>query len=138
MAATLPIAFLTASYALEHLARMQAGDRVLIHAAAGGVGLAAVQLARRAGAIVFATAGSPRKHEHLRALGVEHVLDSRSLSFAREVMALTGGAGVDIVLHQAALGSVPRSIADPLTSHDVNITGFLNVLDAARCAGATS
>ena len=102
IAATLPIAFLTASYALEHLARMQAGDRVLIHAAAGGVGLAAVQLARRAGAAVFATAGSPGKHEHLRSLGIEHVLDSRSLSFAKEVMALTGGAGVDIVLNSLA------------------------------------
>ena len=111
VAATLPIAFLTASYALEHLARMQAGDRVLIHAAAGGVGLAAVQLARRAGAIVFATAGSPRKHEHLRALGVEHVLDSRSLSFAREVMALTGGAGVDIVLNSLAGEAVAAGLS---------------------------
>ena len=111
VAATLPIAFLTASYALEHLARMQAGDRVLIHAAAGGVGLAAVQLARRAGAIVFATAGSPRKHEHLHSLGVEHVLDSRSLSFAKEVMALTGGTGVDIVLNSLAGEAVAAGLS---------------------------
>jgi NADPH:quinone reductase-like Zn-dependent oxidoreductase/acyl carrier protein len=101
-AATLPIAFLTASYALEHLARMRAGERVLIHAAAGGVGLAAVQLARRAGASVFATAGSPEKHQYLRSLGVEHVLDSRSLAFATDVKALTGGEGVDIVLNSLA------------------------------------
>ncbi len=101
-AATLPIAFLTASYALEELARLRPGERVLIHAAAGGVGLAAVQLAQRAGATVFATAGSPQKHEHLRALGVEHVLDSRSLSFARDVKALTGGIGVDVVLNSLA------------------------------------
>jgi phthiocerol/phenolphthiocerol synthesis type-I polyketide synthase C len=111
VAATLPIAFLTASYALEHLARMQAGDRVLVHAAAGGVGLAAVQLARRAGATVFATAGSPRKHEHLRSLGVEHVLDSRSLSFATEVMTLTGGAGVDIVLNSLAGEAVAAGLS---------------------------
>jgi acyl transferase domain-containing protein/acyl carrier protein/NADP-dependent 3-hydroxy acid dehydrogenase YdfG len=111
VAATLPIAFLTASYALEHLARMQVGDRVLIHAAAGGVGLAAVQLARRAGAIVFATAGSPRKHEHLRSLGVEHVFDSRSLSFAKEIVALTGGAGVDIVLNSLAGEAVAAGLS---------------------------
>ena len=111
VAATLPIAFLTASYALENLARMQAGDRVLIHAAAGGVGLAAVQLARLAGAIVFATAGSPRKHEHLRSLGIEHVLDSRSLSFAKEIMALTGGAGVDIVLNSLAGEAVAAGLS---------------------------
>jgi acyl transferase domain-containing protein/acyl carrier protein len=102
VAATLPIAFLTASYALEHLARMREGERVLIHAAAGGVGLAAVQLARRAGATVFATASSPRKHEYLRSLGVEHVLDSRSLAFATEVRNLTAGEGADIVLNSLA------------------------------------
>lgn len=102
VAATLPIAFLTAAYALEHLARLQAGERVLIHAAAGGVGLAAVQLARRAGATVFATAGSPPKHEYLRSIGVEYVLDSRSLSFAKDVMGLTAGAGVDVVLNSLA------------------------------------
>jgi acyl transferase domain-containing protein/NAD(P)-dependent dehydrogenase (short-subunit alcohol dehydrogenase family)/acyl carrier protein len=110
-AATLPIAFLTASYALEDLARMRGGERVLIHAAAGGVGLAAVQLARRAGATVFATAGSPAKHEYLRSLGVEHVLDSRSLAFARDVKTLTGGAGVDIVLNSLAGEAVAAGLS---------------------------
>ena len=94
-----PIAFLTAEYCLSYLAGMQAGDRVLIHAAAGGVGMAAVRLAQRAGAEVFATAGSPRKRELLRSIGVKHVFDSRSTDFADELLALTGGRGVDVVLN---------------------------------------
>jgi myxalamid-type polyketide synthase MxaB len=102
IAATLPIAFATAWLALHRLAGLGSGDRVLIHAAAGGVGLAAVQIARRAGAEVFATAGSRPKHDYLHALGVEHVLDSRSLSFVKDVLALTRGAGVDIVLNSLA------------------------------------
>src|SRR5690606_495798 len=73
-AAGVPIAYLTAHYALNHVARIAAGERVLIHAAAGGVGLAAVRLAQRAGAEVFATAGSPEKREFLRRLGVAHVM----------------------------------------------------------------
>jgi acyl transferase domain-containing protein len=81
-AATIPIAFLTAAYALEDLGRLGAGERVLIHSASGGVGLAALQLARRAGALVFATAGTTEKRAYLEGLGVPHVMDSRSLAFA--------------------------------------------------------
>lgn len=98
-AAGLPIASMTASYALESLARLKPGQRVLIHAAAGGVGLAAVQLALMLGAEVYATAGSDAKRDMLRKLGVKHVHDSRSLAFRDEVMSLTAGAGVDIVLN---------------------------------------
>ena len=76
-AATVPITFLTAEYALNRLGRMKSGERVLIHAAAGGVGLAAVQLAQCAGAEVFATAGSDEKRAYLRSLGVRHLMDSR-------------------------------------------------------------
>ncbi|MBE1533916.1 type I polyketide synthase [Actinomadura algeriensis] len=102
-AVTVPVAFLTAFYALDRLARMRAGDRVLVHAAAGGVGLAAVQLARAAGAVVLATAGSPEKRDHLRTeLGIEHVMDSRTTDFAARVRECTGGAGVDIVLNSLA------------------------------------
>ncbi|HEX4448761.1 MAG TPA: SDR family NAD(P)-dependent oxidoreductase, partial [Polyangiaceae bacterium] len=97
--ASFPIAFLTAAFCLDHLARMRAGDRVLIHAAAGGVGMAAVRLAQRAGAEVFATAGSPWKRELLRSLGVPHVLDSRSASFADAIEELTQGRGVDVILN---------------------------------------
>jgi NADPH:quinone reductase-like Zn-dependent oxidoreductase/acyl carrier protein len=109
-AATIPIVFLTAEYGLNRLAGMKAGDRVLIHAAAGGVGLAAVQLAQRAGAEIFATAGSPEKRELLKSLGVPHVMDSRSLAFAGEVMAITGGKGVDIVLNSLAGEFIPKSL----------------------------
>ncbi|MFN8641207.1 MAG: zinc-binding dehydrogenase [Candidatus Binatia bacterium] len=97
-AATVPVAFLAAHLALVHQAGVAAGERVLIHAAASGVGLAAVQVAQRAGARVLATAGSAAKREHLRSLGVERVMDSRSLDFAEAVMAETDGAGVDVVL----------------------------------------
>ncbi|KUJ69087.1 hypothetical protein ACZ90_14705 [Streptomyces albus subsp. albus] len=97
-AASLPTAFLTAYHALHTLAGIKAGDRVLIHAAAGGVGQAAVQLARRAGAEVFATA-SPHKWPLLRSQGVTRLFNSRTLDFADEILAATGGQGVDIVLN---------------------------------------
>jgi hypothetical protein len=80
--ATIPIAFLTAYYALHEVGRIQTDERILIHSASGGTGLAAVQLAQRAGAEIFATAGSPEKREFLRSLGVPHVMNSRSLDFA--------------------------------------------------------
>ncbi len=86
-AATAPLAFLTAHYALHVLGKIKAGERVLIHAAAGGVGMAAVQLAQRAGAEIFATAGNTKKREFLKALGVKHVYNSRSLAFADEIAA---------------------------------------------------
>jgi NADPH:quinone reductase-like Zn-dependent oxidoreductase/acyl carrier protein len=98
-AAALPIAFLTADYALNRAARLAPGERVLIHAATGGVGLAAIQIARRAGAEVFATAGSPEKREYLRALGVSRVSDSRSAAFVDDVRSWTNDEGVDVVLN---------------------------------------
>ncbi|MDR5728643.1 MAG: SDR family NAD(P)-dependent oxidoreductase [Terriglobia bacterium] len=101
-AAGIPIAFLTAEYGLHRLANLFAGQRILIHAAAGGLGLAAVQLAMRAGAEVFATAGHPDKRAFLAKLGVEHIFDSRSLSFRDEVLRVTGGVGVDVVLNSLA------------------------------------
>ena len=110
-AATLPIAFFTAHYALNHLGRLAEGERVLIHAAAGGVGQAALRIARRAGAEIFATAGSPEKREFLRSLGVQHVMDSRSLDFADEVMELTDGEGVDVVLNSLAGEFIPKSLS---------------------------
>ncbi len=97
-AATIPLAFLTAYYGLHHLAKIQPGERVLIHAAAGGVGQAAVQLAQQAGAEIFATA-SPAKWEFLKSQGVQHVMNSRTLDFAEQVMNLTQGQGVDLVFN---------------------------------------
>jgi len=95
--ATVPVAFCTAALAFD-LAGLKAGERVLIHAGAGGVGLAAIQLARAAGAEVFATASAP-KQAHLRALGVSRVLDSRQTAFGREILEATAGEGVHVVLN---------------------------------------
>ncbi|MEV6671033.1 SDR family NAD(P)-dependent oxidoreductase [Streptomyces sp. NPDC051162] len=101
-AAALPTAYLTAWYALCHQARLAPGRSVLVHAASGGVGLAAVALARRCGARVLATAGSEKKRRWLRELGVEHVMDSRTLAFVDDVRRITGGRGVDAVLNSLA------------------------------------
>ena len=110
-AATIPIAFLTAYYSLHHLAKLSRGERVLIHAAAGGVGLAAVQLAQQAGAEIFATAGSPEKRAYLKSMRVPHILDSRSLAFADEIMKKTGGQGVDVVLNSLPGEYITRSLS---------------------------
>jgi len=109
-AASTPVAFLTASWGLQRLARLQPGERVLIHAAAGGVGLAAVQLARRAGAEVFATVSTPAKRACLEALGVRHVMNSRTLAFADAILAATQGEGVDVVLNSLAGEFIPASL----------------------------
>ncbi|MEX1118014.1 MAG: type I polyketide synthase [Terrimicrobiaceae bacterium] len=109
-AATIPVTFLTAQYALHHLARIQPGEKVLIHAAAGGVGLAALQIAKLAGAEIFATA-SKDKQDLVRRFGAAHVMDSRSLEFAREIMEITEGAGVDIVLNSLAGEAISQSLS---------------------------
>ncbi len=101
-AATLPVAFMTAWYGIKHLAGMQPGERILIHGAAGGVGLAAIQIASHLGLEVYATAGSPEKHDFLRQLGVERLFSSRSLAFASEIREQTNGEGVDAVLNSLA------------------------------------
>jgi acyl transferase domain-containing protein/acyl-CoA synthetase (AMP-forming)/AMP-acid ligase II/NADPH:quinone reductase-like Zn-dependent oxidoreductase/acyl carrier protein len=98
-AAALPIATLTAWYALDKVAHLEKGDRVLIHAATGGVGHAAVQWAQHVGAEVFATAGSDVKRAHLADLGVKYISDSRSDAFVADVMKWTDGEGVDVVLN---------------------------------------
>ena len=97
-AATMPLAFQTASYALEERCHIRAGDRVLIHAASGAVGLAAIQIAKNAGACVYATSRSPEKRAFLSALGLEFVCDSTADRFAEEILEHTNGEGVDIVL----------------------------------------
>ncbi|MGS0896240.1 SDR family NAD(P)-dependent oxidoreductase [Burkholderia stagnalis] len=109
-AATVPTTFFTAYYALVELARLRRGERVLVHGGAGGVGIAAIQLARHFGAEVFATAGSDEKREFVRLLGADHVLDSRSLAFADEIRTMTGGEGVDVVLNSLAGEAMVRSI----------------------------
>lgn len=98
-AATLPVTALTTVYALGRLADVQPGERVLIHGGLGGVGLTAIQYALHRGAEVYATAGSKLRRELLRLLGLRHVFDSRSPEFADELLAVTGGEGVDVVLN---------------------------------------
>ncbi|RJQ81481.1 SDR family NAD(P)-dependent oxidoreductase [Pseudonocardiaceae bacterium YIM PH 21723] len=98
-AASWPAAYTTAWYGLVHLARLAPGERVLIHSATGGVGLAALAIARKCGAEVYATAGSPAKRDHLRALGVHHVMDSRTLDFGPKITEITSGEGIDVVLN---------------------------------------
>jgi malonyl CoA-acyl carrier protein transacylase len=110
-AVSIPTTFLTAYYGLHQLAQIQAGQRVLIHAAAGGVGLAAVQLAQRAGAELFVTAGSPEKRAFLQSLGIQHIFNSRTLDFADEIMSVTDGAGVDVVLNSLSDEFIPKSLS---------------------------
>ena len=98
-ASAVSTAYATAWYSLHDLARIKAGDRVLIHSATGGVGQAAIAIARRAGAEIFATAGSHDRRELLRSMGIEHVYDSRTTDFAEEIRRDTDGYGVDIVLN---------------------------------------
>lgn len=109
-AATIPVTFLTAYYALVQLAGLREDETVLIHGGAGGVGLAALQIAKWRGATVIATAGSEEKRSFLTLLGADHVLDSRSLAFVDDVLDLTDGDGVDVVLNSLFGEAMERSI----------------------------
>ncbi|GAA4260995.1 zinc-binding dehydrogenase [Dactylosporangium darangshiense] len=106
----LVVSWPTALAALRPLGRLAAGETVLIDAAAGGTGQAALKLAKHYGATVIAAA-SPGKHETLRALGADHVLDSRGPDLAAEVLGLTGGAGADLVLQSAGGATFGASLA---------------------------
>ncbi|GAA3226464.1 hypothetical protein GCM10020256_36970 [Streptomyces thermocoprophilus] len=110
-AASVPAVFLTAYYALVELAGLKAGESVLIHAATGGVGMAAVQLARHLGAEVYATASRP-KWPTLRAMGFDdtHIASSRDLDFEKHILDVTGGKGVDVVLDSLAGEFVDASL----------------------------
>ena len=101
-AATIPSTFFTVYYAMHHLARIEPGEKVLIHGAAGGVGIAAIQIARWLGAEIYATVGSQSKRDFLQLMGVENIYDSRSLTFAEEILVATGEQGVDVVLNSLA------------------------------------
>ncbi|MFI2712298.1 SDR family NAD(P)-dependent oxidoreductase [Micromonospora sp. NPDC018662] len=110
-AATVPVVFLTAWRGLVGLGRLRAGESVLVHAGAGGVGMAAVQIARHLGAEVFATA-SEGKWQALRELGVpdDHLASSRTLDFEARFLDVTGGRGVDVVLDALAREFVDASL----------------------------
>jgi len=108
-AATIPSVFFTVYYALHHLARLEAGEKILIHGAAGGVGIAAIQYAQSCGAEIYATAGSADKRDFLRLMGVRHIYDSRALAYADEILADTDGCGVDVVLNSLAGEAIHRN-----------------------------
>ena len=97
VAAALPVNYLTAYQGLEWMAHLRKGEKILIHAAAGGVGIAAIQIAKNIGAEIFATA-SAAKHDFVREQGADHTIDYRTQDFEREVRRLTDGDGVDVVL----------------------------------------
>ena len=110
-ATTIPTTFFTVYYALKHLAQIEPGEKILIHGAAGGVGIAAIQYARYCGAEIFATAGSDEKRDFVRLLGADHVMDSRSLAFADDIMQISNGEGVDIVLNSLAGEAITRNLS---------------------------
>ncbi|MCP2294159.1 phthiocerol/phenolphthiocerol synthesis type-I polyketide synthase C [Nocardia amikacinitolerans] len=110
-AAALPIVTATAWYALVRLAAATADDTILIHSAAGGLGLAAIGVARSVGATVIATAGTERRRVYLRdTCGIEHVFDSRSPDWPDDVREVTGGRGVDVVLNSLAGAAIDRGL----------------------------
>jgi len=110
-AAALPVVFMTAWHALQKVARIRKGENILVHAGAGGVGMAAIQIAHHLGAQVIASAGSPAKRALLETLGVKHVVDSRRADFTDAVMDLTGRRGVDVVLNALAAEAIPMGLA---------------------------
>jgi len=109
-AASSPTVFMTAYHALHNVARLTPNDTVLIHAATGGVGLAAIQVARWAGAKIIATAGSDEKRNYLHSIGIEHVSDSRSLQFVQDVKTWTDNKGVDVVLNSLSGELINKSL----------------------------
>ncbi len=136
-AATAPVVFATAYYALTALAEVKAGQRILIHAAAGGVGMAAVQLARHFGLEVFATASRP-KWDTLRAMGFDddHIGDSRSVEFEEKFRAATGGRGVDVVLDSLAGEFVDASLRLVKAGGVFLEMGKTDIRDAAEVAAS--
>jgi NADPH:quinone reductase-like Zn-dependent oxidoreductase/acyl carrier protein len=102
---------MTSWHALQNVARLRRGERILVHAGAGGVGMAAIQIAQHLGAEVIATAGSPSKRALLKTLGVQHVIDSRRGDFAEAVMELTERKGVDVVLNALAGEAIPMGLS---------------------------
>ncbi|HEC44649.1 MAG TPA: SDR family NAD(P)-dependent oxidoreductase [Bacteroides sp.] len=111
-AATLPVVYTTAYYSLVHLCRIRKGEKILIHAAAGGVGIAAIHIANAVGAKIYATVGNNEKKAYIESLGVrpENIMNSRTLEFADQLMELTNGEGVDIVLNSLSGEAIFKSI----------------------------
>lgn len=136
-AAGVPVVFLTAEIALVALARLAAGEILLLHSAAGGVGLAALQVARRLGARVFATASSEEKRRFLLSHGAERVFHSRDTAYGEAIMAATAGRGVDVVLNSLAAPHIQTSLsvlAEGGRFVEIGKTGILERAAAERAA----
>ena len=110
-AVSMPVAYITVDHALRNVGRMQKGESVLIHSAAGGVGMAAMHIARRLGLDIYATAGTDPKRKLLPKYGVKRIMNSRSLDFYDETLAATDGRGVDAVLNSLAGKAMVRSLS---------------------------
>ena len=132
--AAIPVAYVTARYALGTVGQLQAGQSVLIHAAAGGVGLAAVAEAQRAGAEIFATAGSDEKRSWLRSLGVRHIMNSRDLDYGPAILQRTGGRGVDLVLNSLSDDHIPQGLRLLAPGGTYLELGKKGIWDAGRVA----
>jgi NADPH:quinone reductase-like Zn-dependent oxidoreductase len=138
--AAFPVNYLSAYCGLVHLGRLRRGERLLLHAAAGGVGIASIQLARHIGAEIFGTAGSPAKVTLIHSIGVEHAINYRLEDFASRVKSLIGPHGIDVVMDSVAgrlfkrgwdlLAPMGRYIIYGMAS--VSGAGGLNYLRAAR------
>ncbi|GAM17140.1 hypothetical protein SAMD00019534_003150 [Acytostelium subglobosum LB1] len=112
-ATTIPITFLTAWYSIVVQAKLQKGEKILIHSAAGGVGLSAVQIAQYLGAEVFVTVGTKDKRQYLQStvgIPADHIYNSRNGSFLEEILAATNGQGVDVVLNSLSGELIDKSI----------------------------
>lgn len=137
-AAGLPLVFMTATEALNDL---EAGETVLIHSASGGVGLAAVTIARERGARIFATAGTEEKRAFLRDLGLAHVFDSRGDQWPQEIVRATHGVGVDLVLNSLSGKGIGRGLAVlapygrflDIGKKDIYQNGALNLAPFKKC-----
>lgn len=132
-AATIPTTFLTAYYGLHYLAKIKPGDKILIHAAAGGVGQAAVQIAQQAGAEIYATA-STRKWDFLQASGIKYIMNSRTLDFVEQVMELTAGKGVDLVLNSLNGDFIPKTLEILASQGRFVEIGKVGIWDQAQIA----
>jgi myxalamid-type polyketide synthase MxaB len=132
-AAAIPTVFITAYLGLHQMAALKRGERVLIHSGAGGVGQAAIQWAQHVGAEIYSTA-SPGKWDFLKAQGVVHVMNSRTLDFAEEILRLTGGEGVDVVLNSLSGEASEKSLA--VLKHGGRFVeiGKLGALEAEQAA----
>jgi 8-amino-7-oxononanoate synthase len=132
-AATIPTTFLTAYYGLHHLAKIKPGDKILIHAAAGGVGQAALQISQQIGAEVYTTA-SESKWDFLKASGVKYVMNSRNLDFAEQVMQLTNGQGVDLILNSLNGDFIAQNLAILAPNGRFVEIGKVGIWDRAQVA----